>query len=80
MSEKMLVTQALDKRDLLVKKITDKIAKVSFVDTIKRNEEKVKALSCLAGGKPHGCNVGIYKEIEAAARAAAYFAKRRNLR
>ena len=35
MSEKMLVTQALDERDLLVKKITDKIDKASFVDTIK---------------------------------------------
>ena len=35
MSEKMLVTQALDERDLLVKKIADKIAKASFVDTIK---------------------------------------------
>ena len=43
MSEKMLVTQALDERDLLVKKITDKIAKASFVDTIKPNEEKVYA-------------------------------------
>ena len=31
MSEKMLVTQALDERDLLVKKITDKIAKASFM-------------------------------------------------
>ena len=41
MSEKMLVTQALDERDLLVKKIADKIAKASFVDTIKQNEEKV---------------------------------------
>lgn len=41
MSEKMLVTQALDERDLLVKKIADKIAKASFVDTIKRNEDKV---------------------------------------
>ena len=41
MSEKMLVTQALDERDLLVKKIVDKIAKASFVDTIKPNEEKV---------------------------------------
>ena len=41
MSEKMLVTQALDERDLLVKKIQDKIAKASFVDTIKPNEEKV---------------------------------------
>lgn len=41
MSEKMLVTQALDERDLLVKKITDKIAKASFVDTIKPNEDKV---------------------------------------
>ena len=29
MSEKMLVTQALDERDLLVKKIADKIAKVA---------------------------------------------------
>lgn len=41
MSEKMLVTQALDERDLLVKKIADKITKASFVDTIKPNEEKV---------------------------------------
>ncbi len=41
MSEKMLVTQALDERDLLVKRIADKIAKASFVDTIKPNEEKV---------------------------------------
>lgn len=32
MSEKMLVTQALDERDLLVKKINDKIQKASFVD------------------------------------------------
>ena len=41
MSEKMLVTQALDERDLLVKKIADKIAKANFVDTMKPNEEKV---------------------------------------
>ncbi|MCR5346127.1 MAG: hypothetical protein K6E46_08775 [Lachnospiraceae bacterium] len=41
MAEKMLVTQALDERDLLVKKINDKIAKANFVDTIKHNEEKV---------------------------------------
>lgn len=41
MSEKMLVTQALDERDLLVKKITDKIGKASFVDTMKPNEDKV---------------------------------------
>lgn len=33
MSEKMLVTQALDERDLLVKKIADKIAKVSNATT-----------------------------------------------
>ena len=39
----MLVTQALDERDLLVKKIADKIAKASFVDTIKPNEDKVFA-------------------------------------
>lgn len=43
MADKMLVTQALDERDLLVKKIADKIAKGSFVDTIKPNEEKVYA-------------------------------------
>ena len=43
MNEKMLVTQALDERDLLVKKIADKIAKASFVDTIKPNEDKVFA-------------------------------------
>lgn len=41
MSEKMLVTQALDERDLLVKKISDKIDKASFVDIIKPNEDKV---------------------------------------
>ena len=43
MGEKMLVTQALDERDLLVKKIADKIEKASFVDTMKPNEEKVYA-------------------------------------
>lgn len=31
MSEKMLVTQALDERDLLVKKIADKIAKATIL-------------------------------------------------
>ena len=41
MREKMLVTQALDERDLQVKKISDKIDKASFVDTIKPNEDKV---------------------------------------
>ena len=41
MSEKLLVTQALDERDLLVKKIADKIEKASFVDTMKNNEETV---------------------------------------
>ena len=40
MTEKMLVTQALDERDLLVKKITDKIRNAKLVDTRKRNEEK----------------------------------------
>lgn len=41
MSEKMLITQALDERDLLVKKINSKIEKASFVDSAKKNEEKV---------------------------------------
>ena len=40
MSERMLVTQALDERDLLVKKIGDKISKIRVVDTKKRNEAK----------------------------------------
>jgi hypothetical protein len=41
MAEKMLVTQALDERDLLVKKIQDKIAKASFTDVKKHNEKKL---------------------------------------
>lgn len=41
MAEKMLITQALDERDLLVKKISDKISKAKFIDTAKKNEEKV---------------------------------------
>ena len=41
MGEKMLVTQALDERDLLVKKIADKIANASFIDTIRPNEDNV---------------------------------------
>ena len=41
MADKMLVTQALDERDLLVKKIGDKIKKASFTDVKKHNEEKV---------------------------------------
>lgn len=41
MENKMLVTQALDQRDLLVKKICDKIRKASFTETKKHNEEKV---------------------------------------
>ena len=34
---------------------------------------KVKALSRLAGGKPRGCNVGVYKKDGAVAKAAALF-------
>lgn len=41
MADKMLITQALDERDLLVKKISDKICKARFVDTVKCNETKV---------------------------------------
>lgn len=40
MAEKMLVTQALDERDLLVKKISDKIEKLRVVDAKKRNEDR----------------------------------------
>ena len=32
--ERMLVTQALDEKDLLLKKITNKISKTSFVEII----------------------------------------------
>ena len=39
MTEKMLMTQVLDERDLLVKTINDKIEKIKLVDVKKRNEE-----------------------------------------
>lgn len=38
--EKLLVTQALDERDLLVKRIQDAIDKSSFVDVLKPNDER----------------------------------------
>lgn len=38
---KMLITQALDERDLLVKKINDKILNASFADTMKKNNTEV---------------------------------------
>lgn len=50
MREKMLVTQALDERDLLVKKISDKIDKASFVDTISQMRIEYK-LQEWNGGK-----------------------------
>lgn len=40
MEERMLVTQALDERDFLAKKITDKIMAFKAVDFAKHNEEK----------------------------------------
>lgn len=40
MAETMLVTQALDERDLLVAKINDKIKKIKAIDTKKRNEDQ----------------------------------------
>ena len=41
MAEKLLITQALDERDLLRKKINNKIQKANFVDMAKNNEENV---------------------------------------
>lgn len=41
MENKLLITQALDERDLLVKRINSKIERIDFVDGKKRNEEKV---------------------------------------
>jgi len=40
MAEQMLVTQALDERDLLAKKIRDKIDNATFIDSIRNNEDK----------------------------------------
>lgn len=40
MAERLLITQALDERDLLVKKIGDKIKAANFVDMIKNNQEQ----------------------------------------
>ena len=44
MAEKLLVTQALDERDLLVKKIADKISKAQFLSCKQNNEENVVGL------------------------------------
>lgn len=41
MENKLLITQALDERDLLVKKINSKIERADFIDGKKRNEDKV---------------------------------------
>ncbi len=41
MANKLLITQALDERALLVKKINDKIESAQFVDIKKSNEENV---------------------------------------
>ncbi|MDE6887952.1 MAG: hypothetical protein K2P45_04815 [Eubacterium sp.] len=41
MAERMLIAQALDERDFLVKKIMDKVFKAKLIDTAKRKEEKV---------------------------------------
>lgn len=38
---KMLITQALDERDLLAKKINDKIQSAVFADVVKNNEDTV---------------------------------------
>jgi len=40
MSERMLVTQALDEKDLLMKKIVDKIDNGRFIDWAKNNEDR----------------------------------------
>lgn len=46
MSETILMTQALDERDLLRKKIRQKIAGTFFIDYRKNNEEKVIGRAC----------------------------------
>lgn len=59
MADKMLVTQPLDERDLLVKKIQDKIEKASFVDTVKPNEENGQ----------HACMIGYLTNVATAPRS-----------
>ena len=41
MAEKMLMTQALDERDLLVNKISDKIVRLRLVDTKKKRRWRI---------------------------------------
>lgn len=41
MANKLLITQVLDERQLLIKKIASKIESANFVDVKKKNEEKV---------------------------------------
>ena len=41
MGNKLLITEALDERQLLVKKIRNKIDTANFLDVKKCNEEKV---------------------------------------
>ena len=42
-----------------------------------KSMEKVRAISRLAGGNPHGCNVGIFlNETKAVAKAAALFVEK----
>lgn len=41
MANKLLITQALDERQLLIKKIASKTESACFIDARKRNEEKV---------------------------------------
>ena len=58
MSETMIITQALDERDLLIKKITDKIDRAHFVDAKRNNEDTV--------GKDRMDETAFAKQAEAA--------------
>ena len=48
MAERILLTEALDERDLLEKKIRNKIEMASFVDCAKKNEERQEIMDMLA--------------------------------
>ena len=62
MGGQLLVTQALDERELLIHKIMDKINAASFVDMAKHNEERTAApfqgRICEAGAKGFPADYG----------------------
>lgn len=61
---KLLITQALDERALLIKKINSKIEKAEFMDLKRRNQEKAMG-SRLTPEEFQRCVEGVYQQIMA---------------